>query len=220
MANPIVKLQHKGYDFSPGTYITNYLTVRQGVDTSVTRDTITLQRQKNEPIPAQYALFGGDGIANPDQMIRAIEFARANKGPIWELIISVTEDDCMRYGIGKNEFEVFLRANLVKCLMKLGLSSIIIWCAVVHKAVANSREKHPHVHVLFWLSGAQLHKSPFFPLEKLNAMRTSVIKEILRLFARKANIKITDAQLDYCVDHNLPIESVLQPVQSNDLAIA
>lgn len=209
MSNPIAKLLPHEKDFTPRGYIYNYLTTRDGVDTTVTNDTIRLHRELNKPIPQSYALFNKDGVSDLEETIKQIQYVQSLDGPIWEVDISVQEEDCAKYGIDKNEYEIFLRENIVKCLQKLGLKNIK-WCAAMHHTVANSKEKHPHVHVLFWQEGEQLYQNRYFSLEKLTAMRLSVIKEMMKVFAKKAEIRITDEQLDYYILNNLPIESIYE----------
>ncbi|EQD26016.1 hypothetical protein B2A_15821, partial [mine drainage metagenome] len=107
-------------------------------------------------IHARYAGHrpGSTGLFGPDRDVPVNEAALAkelgdHKGPVWRLIVSVTEADARAMGgqlMGRPSWEDACRAAIPKMAQEMGIPAADLrWTAAMHR-----KEGHPHVHVLMW----------------------------------------------------------------------
>ncbi len=72
-----------------------------------------------------------------------------HKGPVWRLIVSVTEEDALALGgqlMTRPGWEEAVRRTMPKVAASMGIElKNLEWAAAMHR-----KDGHPHVHLLFW----------------------------------------------------------------------
>lgn len=138
--------------------------------------------------PRSHGLFAQEP-GEPD-MASAIQEIKAHNGIVWRAILSLREDDAIKYGYtNRGKWEDTLRATLPDLAHKMGIASTDFrWYAAFHKEVG-----HPHVHVVFWDRSAQRKRGKLTTPE-LNYARRLFMREIYgderrRLLAEKTILR-------------------------------
>ncbi len=100
--------------------------------------------------PGSAGLFG----PNPDQepnLSEVVETIHHHQGPVWRLIVSVTEEDARALAelstdslLQRASWEQACRMVMPQIAEELGLAGLN-WAAAMHR-----KEGHPHIHLLFW----------------------------------------------------------------------
>ncbi len=98
--------------------------------------------------PGSLGYFGPDErhLPDPEALDREL---RGHRGPIWRLVVSVTEADARAMGgqlLDRPAWEDAARSLLPKMARELGIPEAHLrWVAAVHR-----KEGHPHLHLLAW----------------------------------------------------------------------
>ncbi|MBS3951123.1 MAG: hypothetical protein KGZ53_10765 [Peptococcaceae bacterium] len=116
--------------------------------------------------PRSHGLFTQEP-GEPD-MTSVMQEVREHNGIVWRAILSLREDDAIKYGYtDRTSWEVTLRATLPDLAHKLGIKSADLkWFGAFHK-----EEGHPHVHLVFWDKGLQRERGSLSPYELRYARR-------------------------------------------------
>jgi hypothetical protein len=98
--------------------------------------------------PGSAGYFGPDRQQRPDPEGLGEEL-RQHAGPVWRLIVSVTETDAVALGgalLTRPAWEAAVRRTMPRIAESMGLDPRNLrWAAAMHKKAG-----HPHVHLLFW----------------------------------------------------------------------
>ncbi|NMP23489.1 MobP3 family relaxase [Sulfobacillus harzensis] len=129
--------------------------------------------------PGSAGLFG----PNPDQapqLSQVVETIHHHQGPVWRLIVSVTEQDARTLAelssdslLQRASWEVACRMVMPQIAEELGLSGLD-WAAAMHR-----KEGHPHIHLLFWEPGARRERGQVSEGER-RQMRRLWMRELYR----------------------------------------
>lgn len=129
--------------------------------------------------PGSAGLFGPDPEQEPE-LSRVVATIRKHPGPVWRLIVSVTEADARllaEHGpaslLHRAGWETACRAAMPQLAEELGLSSID-WAAAMHR-----KEGHPHIHLLLWETTGRRQQGRVSAGER-RAMRSLWIRELYR----------------------------------------
>ncbi len=102
--------------------------------------------------PGSAGLFGPDPEQEPD-LSQMVEIIQHHPGPVWRLIVSVTEEDARVLAehsldslLQRRSWEQACRLVMPQIGAELGLADLE-WAAAMHR-----KEGHPHIHLLFWES--------------------------------------------------------------------
>lgn len=93
-----------------------------------------------------HPLFGPDPVNPPD--INAVRRSvKVHRGPIWRLILSLREDDALRWGyVSRQDWEDLVRDAMLLIVQAMGLNQMRVrWVAALHRPPG-----HSHVHVVLW----------------------------------------------------------------------
>ncbi|MBS4055140.1 MAG: hypothetical protein KGZ64_10305 [Thermaerobacter sp.] len=138
--------------------------------------------------PRSHGLFTQD--AGEPNMASAVQAVKEHDGLVWRAILSLREDDAIKYGYtNRGKWEDTLRATLPDLAHKMGIASTDFrWYAAFHKEAG-----HPHVHVVFWDRSAQRKRGKLTTPE-LNYARRLFMREIYgeerrRLLAEKTILR-------------------------------
>ena len=98
--------------------------------------------------PGSAGYFGPDRLRRPDPEALGEEL-RQHSGPVWRLIVSVTETDAVALGgalLTRPAWEAAVRRTMPRVAESMGMDPRNLrWAAAMHKKAG-----HPHVHLLFW----------------------------------------------------------------------
>ncbi len=129
--------------------------------------------------PGSAGLFGPDPEQEPE-LSRVVATIREHPGPVWRLIVSVTEADARMLAeqgpaslLHRSGWETACRAVMPQLAEELGLSTVD-WAAAMHR-----KEGHPHIHLLLWEPTAQRRQGRVSAGER-RAMRSLWIRELYR----------------------------------------
>ena len=102
--------------------------------------------------PGSAGLFGQDPEHDP-QLSQMVNIIQHHPGPVWRLIVSVTEEDARVLAehssdslLQRSSWEQACRLVMPQIGAELGLTGLD-WAAAMHR-----KEGHPHIHLLFWES--------------------------------------------------------------------
>ena len=102
--------------------------------------------------PGSAGLFGPDPEQEPE-LSQMVDIIQHHPGPVWRLIVSVTEEDARVLGehsseslLYRSSWEQACRLVMPQIGAELGLAGLD-WAAAMHR-----KEGHPHIHLLFWES--------------------------------------------------------------------
>lgn len=102
--------------------------------------------------PGSAGLFGPDPEQEPD-LTQMVDIIQHHEGPVWRLIVSVTEADARALAehtseslLHRSSWEQACRLVMPQIGAELGLARLD-WAAAMHR-----KEGHPHIHLLFWES--------------------------------------------------------------------
>ena len=102
--------------------------------------------------PGSAGLFGPDPEQEP-QLSQMVDIIQHHSGPVWRLIVSVTEEDARVLAehssdslLQRSSWEQACRLVMPQIGAELGLAGLD-WAAAMHR-----KEGHPHIHLLFWES--------------------------------------------------------------------
>lgn len=167
--------------------------------------------------PRSHGLFAQEP-GEPD-MASAIQEIKAHNGIVWRAILSLREDDAIKYGhTNRGKWEDTLRATLPDLAHKMGIKTTDFrWYAAFHKEAG-----HPHVHIVFWDSSAQRKRGKLTTPE-LNYARRLFVREIygeerrrllaektiLRDSTRKETIDITKNPWGLCSEDSIVLRNDL-----------
>jgi hypothetical protein len=152
--------------------------------------------------PRSHGLFTQmEGEPDMDSVVQEI---RGHNGIVWRSILSLREDDAVRYGYtNRRKWEETLRATLPELAYKMGIKTEDFrWFAAFHK-----EEGHPHVHIVFWDKGNKRQRGKLSPSELEHARhlfmreiygehRKALLAEktVIRDSMRRAAIELTKAE--------------------------
>lgn len=120
------------------------------------------------------ALFGPDPKQPPDR-IEVQRAVRDHTGPVWRLVLSLREDDALRWGYQtRGDWERLARLAVPQIAARMGLSpGAVRWTAALHRAPG-----HPHLHVVLWEDPPARRQGKLMPAE-LRAVRQAWARQVL-----------------------------------------
>lgn len=104
--------------------------------------------------PGSAGLFGPD-LNNPPQLSATLSEVSHHAGPVWRLIVSVTEKDARLLTVGAHNllsrfaWETGARQAMLPITEELDLDQVM-WAAAMHRKAG-----HPHIHLVFWEPSAK-----------------------------------------------------------------
>lgn len=137
----------------------NYISMRAGVDKSITEADLEKEIQKgvenlasddetyvnyiNER-PRSHGLFGVDGIENPEDIKE--ELSEVNSC-VWRAVVSLKEEDAKNLNyLDKEQWQLLLRKKMPDLANEMNIRDTNLrWVAAVHM-----EKGHPHAHIMFW----------------------------------------------------------------------
>ncbi|BDG59782.1 MobP3 family relaxase [Caldinitratiruptor microaerophilus] len=118
------------------------------------------------------ALFGPDPQRPPDR-VEVQRAVRDHTGPVWRLVLSLREDDALRWGYqARADWERLARLAVPQIAARMGLDpGAVRWAAALHRAPG-----HPHLHVVLW-------EDP--PTRRQGKLRPAELREVRQAWARQ-----------------------------------